>query len=131
MIEFFLNFLSLDNSIRAQEPAYFSREAIEDIKNDEEASVLWLVTDCRQQADLEFFKHRFGERNKTIRIVANENVRAERGWQYIKGIDDSASECNLDQETDWDFLISNNNDRELNEDLAKVTFYLENQNFYS
>lgn len=46
------------------------------------------------------------------------------------GADDCSSECDLDSMQDskpgFDFTIKNNNDKELNDDLEKLTKYLSN-----
>lgn len=44
---------------------------------------------------------------RTVRIVVPDEVRTERGWKFQKGVDDVASECDLDTVCDWDFQISN------------------------
>lgn len=40
-------------------------------------------------------------------------------------MDDWSSECDLDSITDWDFLIKNNNDKELNASFESVVDYLQ------
>ena len=110
--------LRWSDSIRAKDSSYFCRKAIETIQNENKPDqtgtgrkfILWIVTDARRKTDLEYFRAHYGERIKTIRIVADENVRIERGWKFTPEIDDSISECDLDDVVDWDFIVSNNND---------------------
>lgn len=40
------------------------------------------------------------------------------------GVDDSASECDLDSIKNWDFEIANNDDVEMNKSLEKLLDYL-------
>lgn len=42
-----------------------------------------------------------------------------------KGVDDCASECDLDSIEDWSFVVENNNDVELKENLKILFDYLE------
>jgi hypothetical protein len=39
---------------------------------------------------------------------------------FFKGVDDCASECDLDSVKDWDFLVCNNDDSELNVCLERI-----------
>lgn len=83
------------DSIRANDPAFFCRKSIEALndqsKNEVNTSadslslIVWIVTDARRKTDLEFFKSNYGERVKTIRIVADESVRTQRGWKFTQG----------------------------------------------
>ena len=70
------------------------------------------VTDCRRLSDIEFFK-----KNRslvyTVKILADENIRRNRGWVFTKGIDDGETECGLDSLTP-DFLIENNDETDTN-----------------
>lgn len=47
---------------------------------------LWVVTDCRQKSDLKYFKDKFPQQVKTIRIVADDTIREQRGWSFISGL---------------------------------------------
>ena len=47
---------------------------------------------------------------KTVRIVASEKIRTERGFAFSSGIDNAESECGLDHITDWDVIIMNEGD---------------------
>lgn len=83
--------LRLDDAIRAKEPAYFSRKAVEAAYENNSVDLmgkfkLWVVTDCRQKSDLNYFKVNFPQRVKTIRIVADDAIREQRGWSFISGL---------------------------------------------
>lgn len=46
---------------------------------------IWIVSDARRKTDLKWFKDNYGERCKTIRIVCNNEVRKNRGWEFCPG----------------------------------------------
>lgn len=46
---------------------------------------IWLVSDIRRKTDIKWFKDTYGDKVKTVRISANDNVRQQRGWMYTKG----------------------------------------------
>lgn len=88
------------------------------------ASPIWIVSDIRRNTDIEFFKKTYGKKIKTVRINASEIIRKNRGWVYVKGwfwlffyklslnnsilgVDDVASECDLDNYRYWDLEVSN------------------------
>ncbi len=80
-------------SIRADDPGYFCRQAISEATPNR----VWLVVDARRRTDMDFFKN--GKKSwkvLTVRVVASEEVRRRRGWQFVTGIDDARSECGLD-----------------------------------
>ncbi|RWS10008.1 phosphomevalonate kinase-like protein [Dinothrombium tinctorium] len=96
-------------SIRKNDPHYFLRLSIEE--NDAINKPVWLMTDARRESDLIFFK---GEQFKsaklfTVRIVASDETRKSRGWVYTPGIDDATTECGLDNYTEWNIDIRNEN----------------------
>lgn len=69
-----------------------------------------IVSDIRRRTDIDYFRTLELPDTclvKTIRIVVNDEIRTERGWKFQKGVDDVASECDLDTVCDWDFKISN------------------------
>ena len=67
----------------------------------------WIVTDARRPTDIAYFKQ-MDVCTILIRIEANEDVRRERGWKFVAGIDDCDSECALDNGIEWDYKIFNN-----------------------
>ena len=77
---------------------------------------------------MQWFKETYGDIIKTIRLTADENTRTERGYQFKSGIDDVASECDLDDYTDWDLIIENGKNKTV-EDLTKnIILLLESLN---
>ena len=45
---------------------------------------------------------------------------------FFEGVDNTISEMDLDDLTDWDFVISNENDEQLNNSLQYLLDYIEN-----
>lgn len=79
------------------------------------------MSDIRRKTDIQWFKETYGDIVRTIRIVADEETRKSRGFQFTPGIDDVASECGLDDYVDWDLLINNGEGRpQLEEQLASI-----------
>jgi phosphomevalonate kinase len=70
----------------------------------------WIISDARRSTDVQYFKQQYGDKVKTVRIVASEKIRTERGFAFSSGIDDAESECGLDHITDWDVIIKNEGD---------------------
>ncbi|XP_020289757.1 probable phosphomevalonate kinase [Pseudomyrmex gracilis] len=108
-----LEMVKWGEDMRKKDYGYFCRAAI-DMYNAREKAV-WIVSDARRKTDIKWFKENFGDACKTIRIVCPDEIRKKRGWVYIPGIDDSETECDLDDVTVWDILINNddNNDIEV------------------
>lgn len=104
-------------SIREQDPGYFCRLAIA-----EADSPVWLVCDARRTSDMDFFKRNYGACLLTVRVEATEEARRERGWVFVPNIDDSTSECGLDQYK-CGITIHNNsqNEQDLVPHLEKLT----------
>lgn len=57
--------------------------------------LLWTVTDCRQKSDLKYFKTKFAQKTKTVRIIADETVRVQRGWKFIPGLFANKVTCSI------------------------------------
>ncbi|CAH8483241.1 unnamed protein product [Schistosoma curassoni] len=70
-----------------------------------------IISDARRTNDVEYLIRTFG-RSKCllIRIVTPIEVRIERGWSYVDGVDNAMSECGLDEFTCWDYILSNDGD---------------------
>jgi phosphomevalonate kinase len=45
---------------------------------------------------------------------------------FKQGVDDAASECDLDSIKDWDYIIQNNNESEFDKSLNDLISYLKN-----
>lgn len=69
------------------------------------------MSDIRRKTDIEFFRSQ-GYNIKAIRINAAEEVRKARGWKFECGVDDVQSECDLDDFTQWDLKIDNDNSQD-------------------
>ena len=91
--------IELGNWGRSQSPDYWLNKIIESDGN-------IMVTDVRVPHEYEVFKSAGAI---TIRIEANRDVRASRG--ELIGEDD-ITETGLDNITDWDYVITNNEDYE-------------------
>jgi len=46
---------------------------------------VWIVSDARRRTDLQWFRENFGTVVKTVRVVAEDDVRIQRGWQFTAG----------------------------------------------
>lgn len=46
---------------------------------------VWIVSDIRRKTDIEWFWIKYGNKIKTVRIISNDDIRAERGWVYTNG----------------------------------------------
>lgn len=68
---------------------------------------IWIVSDVRRKTDIRWFKETYPELIRTIRITADKETRIKRGYQFATGVDDVASECDLDDYNDWDVVIDN------------------------
>ncbi|XP_031832314.1 phosphomevalonate kinase [Nomia melanderi] len=95
-------------SVRNQDYGYFCRAAI-DMYNAHDKPI-WIVSDVRRKTDIQWFMENFQGIAKTIRIVSDDDTRKKRGWFFVPGIDDSETECNLDDVSTWDLEVINNDD---------------------
>ncbi|KAK3921892.1 Phosphomevalonate kinase [Frankliniella fusca] len=96
-------------SQRAKDPGCFCRLAVDQAKAQDKP--IWIVSDIRRKTDIKWFTDEFGGNVvRTIRVFADENVRQERGYVFTKGVDDIASECDLDDVEEWNWRVMNNGD---------------------
>ncbi|OXU29745.1 hypothetical protein TSAR_012330 [Trichomalopsis sarcophagae] len=93
---------------RNKDYGYFCRAAI--LMYNANDKPIWIISDARRKTDLKWFKEHYADKCKNIRISSSEEVRKNRGWKFCRGIDDSETECDLDDVTDWDLEINNNED---------------------
>ena len=63
-----------------------------------------------EKHDIQWFMENFKNICKIIRIESDDSIRNKRGWMFIPGIDDSETECNLDDVDIWDLKVINNNE---------------------
>lgn len=100
---------------RAEDYGFFCREACVELDKE-----ICIVSDIRRKTDIRFFRESFVNRTKTIRIVAHEETRRARGWKFQEGVDDVQSECDLDDVTDWDVCVNNENDADVENILEQI-----------
>ena len=79
---------------------------------------VWLVCDARRPTDMDYFKGLY--RCTTVRVVASEDVRKERGWEWVEGVDNAPSECALDGYPCDQIVQNDGNERELAEQLETL-----------
>lgn len=95
-------------ALRAEDPGYFARIAVKDAMADRVP--IWIVSDARRQSDLAWFERQFGTHASavlTVRVTSSDVTRSCRGWVFTPGIDDAETECGLDGNDLWDFLLVN------------------------
>ncbi len=80
------------------------------------------MSDCRRKTDLKVFKALYGESTKVVqtRVQAPVNVREQRGFVFVEGIDDAGTECDLDDVSDWDHVVVNDGRTSLEEMLSPL-----------
>ncbi|KAJ1345762.1 hypothetical protein KIN20_000368 [Parelaphostrongylus tenuis] len=76
--------------IRAAEPDFFCRATIPATCDDD----VVIISDCRRPTDIEYFRSNYP--CLTVRVEASLEEREQRGFEFVKGIDDMPSECGLD-----------------------------------
>lgn len=104
--------INWSDGIRAKEPGFFCDAACKEA----EVKKIWIVSDIRRKTDIQWFRSKYQDKVKTIRIEADENVRRDRGWAFTQGVDDVQSECDLDDVTEWTVKLNNNSE----EDFSKA-----------
>ncbi|XP_033329387.2 phosphomevalonate kinase [Megalopta genalis] len=95
-------------NVRNRDYGYFCRAAL-DMYNVHDKSI-WIVSDVRRKTDIQWFMQNFGSACKTVRILSDDTTRKKRGWIFVPGVDDSETECNLDDVNTWDLEVTNNDD---------------------
>jgi len=95
--------------VRANDADYFCRLAVPSSPSDNHPTRTVLsVADYRRPSDLAYFTRHFTTSHIfRLRIHATDVVRRERGFVYTIGIDDCATECALDDYTDWHMTFEN------------------------
>nr|CAI5843063.1 unnamed protein product [Callosobruchus analis] len=102
--------ITWSDKIRSENPAYFCKAACDN--GTAPKKLVWIVSDIRRKSDIKWFKETYGDLVKTVRILATDDVRMQRGWVFKQGIDDIESECGLDDYTEWDYQVSNNSEED-------------------
>lgn len=101
---------------RQADPGFFCRKVVDGV-----CQPVWLVSDTRRMSDIHWFQEAYGAVAQTVRVVASEQSRQQRGWVFTPGVDDGESECGLDNFGDFDWVIENHGDpQRLEEQLEKL-----------
>lgn len=101
---------------RQADPGFFCRKVVEGV-----CQPVWLVSDTRRLSDIQWFREAYGAVTQTVRVVASEQSRQQRGWVFTPGVDDGESECGLDNFGDFDWVIENDGDEQrLEEQLGNL-----------
>lgn len=90
---------------RRADPGCFCRRAVEGV-----SQPIWLVSDARRLSDIRWFREAYGALTQTVRVVAEEQSRRQRGWVFTPGVDDAESECGLDNVEGFDWVVENHGD---------------------
>ncbi|CAH1404161.1 unnamed protein product [Nezara viridula] len=107
--------------LRNEDYGVFCRAAIQMSKA--ENYPVWIVSDARRKTDIKWFKENYNnEIIKLYRIVCDDGIRKQRGWEFTEGIDDKETECGLDDFDNWDQIIENNSSDEISHENAIKTF---------
>lgn len=79
-----------------------------------------IVSDIRRQTDIKWFREKFGNKVKLVRIKCDDKIRSNRGWIFQEGVDDKESECGLDEWTEWDLVVENNGENDSEYILSRI-----------
>lgn len=105
---------------RQADPGFFCRKVVEGV-----SQPVWLVSDTRRMSDIQWFREAYGAVTQTVRVVASEQSRQQRGWVFTPGVDDGESECGLDNFGDFDWVIENHGDpQRLEEQLENLIAFV-------
>ncbi|XP_047561586.1 phosphomevalonate kinase isoform X3 [Lutra lutra] len=89
---------------------------------------IWLVSDTRRLSDIQWFREAYGAMTQTVRVVASEQSRQQRGWEFTPGVDDAESECGLDDFGAFDWVLENHGDeRRLEEQLENLVAFVQSR----
>ncbi|GAA6232440.1 phosphomevalonate kinase [Lates japonicus] len=101
---------------RQRDPGFFCRLATRGARQP-----VWVVSDARRKSDLEWFWSEFPRQTRSVRIESSEETRKQRGWNFTAGVDDAESECGLDRDLKFDWIIRNDGDASsLDEQLQPI-----------
>uniref|UniRef100_A0A9L0KBB8 Phosphomevalonate kinase n=1 Tax=Equus asinus TaxID=9793 RepID=A0A9L0KBB8_EQUAS len=105
---------------RQADPGFFCRKIVEGV-----SQPVWLVSDTRRVSDIQWFQEAYGAMMQTVRVVALEQSRQQRGWVFTPGVDDAESECGLDNFGGFDWVIENHGDEQrLEEQLENLIEFI-------
>ncbi|XP_045312021.1 phosphomevalonate kinase isoform X2 [Leopardus geoffroyi] len=105
---------------RRADPGFFCRKVVEGV-----SQPVWLVSDTRRVSDIQWFREAYGALTQTVRVVAPEQSRRQRGWVFTPGVDDAESECGLDDLEGFDWVVENHGDAgRLEEQLQSLVAFV-------
>ncbi|XP_008046776.1 phosphomevalonate kinase [Carlito syrichta] len=105
---------------RQADPGCFCRSIVKGV-----SQPVWLVSDTRRVSDIQWFRETYGATVYTVRVVASEQSRQQRGWVFTPGVDDVESECDLDNFGVFDWVIENHGDEQhLEEQLENLIEFI-------
>uniref|UniRef100_A0ABI7YYI8 Phosphomevalonate kinase n=2 Tax=Felis catus TaxID=9685 RepID=A0ABI7YYI8_FELCA len=105
---------------RQADPGFFCRKVVEGV-----SQPVWLVSDTRRVSDIQWFREAYGALTQTVRVVASEQSRRQRGWVFTPGVDDAESECGLDDLEGFDWVVENHGDAgRLEEQLQSLVAFV-------
>lgn len=93
---------------RAEESAYWVRKTFELFSG---TTMPVIVSDHRFANESAWLAAQPSVRLVTIRVTATDCIRSQRGWIFKQGVDDDASEIELDSSA-TDFICANNGTRQ-------------------
>ncbi|KAF0022384.1 hypothetical protein F2P81_025381 [Scophthalmus maximus] len=106
---------------RRQDPGFFCRLATKGARQP-----VWVVSDARRLSDLQWFWSEFPQQTQSVRVQSSEETRKKRGWSFTAGVDDGESECGLDSNIEFDWMIRNEaNAPSLDEQLQPILMLAE------
>ncbi|KAL0131961.1 hypothetical protein PUN28_000021 [Cardiocondyla obscurior] len=117
-----LEMVKWSENMRRKDYSYFCRAAV-DMYNAWDKTI-WIISDVRRKTDIKWFTENFRNACKTVHIICSEEVRRKRGWVYTPGIDDSETECDLDDVNNWDLILENNDDSDLETTVLKLLSFV-------
>ncbi|XP_026741302.1 phosphomevalonate kinase-like [Trichoplusia ni] len=107
-----LDMINWSEKMRAKDYGYFCKIATDNALE----KPIWIVSDIRRKTDIRWFNETYGNLIRNIRIYADDETRDNRGYEFKSGVDDVASECDLDDYNEWDLVIDNSNGKQDIED---------------
>ncbi|XP_022346619.1 phosphomevalonate kinase [Enhydra lutris kenyoni] len=108
---------------RQADPGFFCRKVVEGV-----SQPIWLVSDTRRLSDIQWFREAYGAMTQTVRVVASEQSRQQRGWEFTLGVDDAESECGLDDFGAFDWVLENHGDEQrLEEQLENLVAFVQSR----
>lgn len=74
--------ISWGESKRNADPGYFCRLTASGPGSEQP---VWMISDARRKTDLNYFQSEYPGKVVSIRVVADDDVRQQRGWVFTPG----------------------------------------------